>query len=163
MTSEPTSVQATNISFLPAVDLHPVLIKAVHGIDGQHASRAVVRRFIDRERRIRHRGWVGGIGCPGAAPPDRRKMRQDRAVAVPLKERLGRRLCDPQRTRETRQKIYEAAVLEKDYYDRFDRLELLRQRPFVGRGRGGNCYRSQKGNECASHEKPRSVFDLLPV
>ena len=69
------------------VDLHPVLIEAVHGTDGQHASRTVVRLFVDGERRIRHRGRVGGIGCPGAALPDRRKMRQDRAVAVPLKER----------------------------------------------------------------------------
>jgi Glycosyl hydrolase family 63 C-terminal domain len=52
-------------------------------------------------------------------------MRQHRAVAIPLEERLRRRLGDPQRTREARQKIDEAAVLEEDDDDSLDRLELI--------------------------------------
>jgi hypothetical protein len=91
----------------PAIDLHLVLVEAVHRYRRQDVGGLVVRGLIDAERSIRHRRWISRIGlgrlvATGSPLPDRWQLRQHRAVPIQLDEGHRRRLGDAERAREIR-------------------------------------------------------------
>src|SRR5947209_5735073 len=112
---------------LAAVDLHLVVIEAVHEIARRHRVIYVeaALRVVDPERRV---GKIGRIFlrnvllgvCGGETAPDRRQYAQFLAVTVGL---LGSILGHTVGLRKEAEEIIEAAVLGIDHDDRLDAVE----------------------------------------